>query len=187
MSKNPWDVREPPAKIGDPDETPLFEAVGRALTTWETVEIECARLFAVFVATKRKYTYHDPAVRAYGAIIGAVNRKNMLEFAAEPFFARRPKKKASFQKRSADLIKEYIEFSARRNEIAHGLVRRIFITRKGGNPKLVGIYLIPSFFNPKKFKKGELTYAYVSGDVIYYKQEFDKLQLRFEGLVKSLS
>lgn len=92
MTKNPWDVREPPSPLGDPDEKALFDAVGRALTAWETVEIECARLFAVFVATRRKYTYYDPAVRAYGAIIGVVNRKNMLELAAESFFTKRPKK-----------------------------------------------------------------------------------------------
>jgi len=187
MSKNPWDVREPPSPLGDPDERALFDAVGRALTAWETVEIECAKLFAVFVATRRKYTYHDAAVRAYGAIIGTVNRRNMLEFAAESFFSGRQIKRASFQKRSTDLINEYKDFSARRNEIAHGLVRRIFIKRKDGSPRLVGMYLIPSFYNPKKFKKGELTYAYVSGDLVYYRQEFDKLQAKLEALIKALS
>jgi len=47
--------------------------------------------------------------------------------------------------------------------------------------------LSPSFYNPKKFKEEDFAYRCISGDVIHYKQEFDKLQLRLEALVKDLS
>jgi hypothetical protein len=186
MSKKPWEIVDP-SPLGDADEKPIFDAVGRALTEWETVEVECARLFAVFVATRRKHTYHDPAVRAYGSIAGTHSRSTMLQLAAESFFAKRPAKRKLFENKCAELIVAYKEFSNRRNEIAHGLVKRVFITGQNGRPRLVGMYLLPSFYNPKKFKKGELTYSYVSGDVIHYKQEFSKLQLKFEGLIEQLS
>jgi hypothetical protein len=185
MSKKPWEVRDP-SPMGDVDEKPVFDAVGRALTAWETVEIECARLFAVLVSTRQKKLYHAAAVRAYGSIVGTHSRSNMLQLAAESYFATRPAKRSSFEKRCANLIGEYKQYSDRRNEIAHGLVRRIFL-KKGQRPVAIGIYLIPSFFNPKKFKKGELTYQYTSGDVIHYMQEFTKLQLRFAELIKQLS
>jgi hypothetical protein len=62
----------------------------------------------------------------------------------------------------------------------------VFVTKKGTRPQLIGIYLLPSFFNPKKFKKGELTYSYVSGDVVHYRQEFTKLALKIGGLREQL-
>jgi hypothetical protein len=185
MSKKPWEIVEPSA-FGDPDENPLFNAIGRALTAWETVEVECARLFAVFVLARQKRTYHAPAVRAYGSIVGTQSRSKMLQLAAESYFASRPAKRISFEKRCTDLIGEYIQYASRRNEIAHGLVRRIFL-QKGRRRPTIGIYLIPSFYNPRKFKKEDFAYRYVSGDVIHYRQEFDKLQLRLEALVKELS
>lgn len=45
----------------------------------------------------------------------------------------------------------------------------------------VGYFLLPSLYHPKKYKldSGEITYQYYSSDVIYYRQEFTKLQLRF--------
>jgi len=187
MSKKPWEVVDP-SPVGDPDENPLFNAIGRALTSWETVEIECARLFAVFVSARLKRTYHAPAVRAYGSIVGTYGRKKMLQLAAEAYFARRPIQRALFEERCAKLIGEYDQYAIRRNEIAHGLVRRIFLI-KGRRRPTIGIYLIPSFYNPKKFKfkSEDFAYRYISGDVIHYKQEFDKLQLRLEALVKDLS
>jgi hypothetical protein len=186
MSKKPWDVFDP-SPMGDIDEKAIFDAVGRALTSWETVEVECAKLFAVLVSSRHKRTYNDPAVRAYGSIVGTHSRFNMLQLAAESYFSKRPAKQASFEKRFTTLIGEYKEYSNRRNEIAHGFVKRVFIRGSGKRPRLVGMYLLPSFFNPRKFKKGELTYSYVSGDIIFYKQEFDKLQLRLEGLIQALS
>ena len=98
----------------------------------------------------------------------------MLELAAEAYFARRPTRRINISNTQTD------------EKIAHGLVRRIFL-QKGRRHPTIGIYLIPSFYNPKKFKKEDFAYRYISGDVIHYKQEFDKLQLRLEALVKDLS
>jgi hypothetical protein len=181
MSRKPWQVVDP-SPMGDPDERAIFDAVGRALTEWEGVEVECAKLFAVFVSARRKRTYHAPAVRAYGSIIGTRARSDMLQLAAESYFDKWPAKRLSFEKKCMDLIGEYKEYANRRNDIAHVAVKRVFITRKAR-----GIYLLPSFYNPKQFKNEEFTYLYVSGDIIHYKQEFTKLQLKIGGLREQLS
>ena len=183
MSKQPWDIRDT-SPLGDGDDNAIFNAVGRALTEWETVEVECAKLFAVFVSTRHKRTYHAPAVRAYGSIVGTRSRKNMLQLAAETYFANRKTKKAAFEEQFAKLIGEYDQYSNRRNEIAHGFVKQIALTKRH---KAIGYYLLPSFYNPKKFKKGGFTYLYISKDLVHYRQEFTKLQLRLSGLREQLS
>jgi hypothetical protein len=190
MTKQPWDIRDPSPR-GESDENAIFNAVGRALTEWETLEVECAKLFAVFVSANHKRSYHAPAVRAYGAITSADTRFKMLQLASESYFAKRPAKRASFEKKCDGMLGEYKQYKDRRNEIAHGLVQKVFITGKttpkGTRQGAIGLYLMPSFYNPKKFKDEKFTYRYVSGDVIHYKQEFTKLCWRIGGLREQLA
>jgi hypothetical protein len=183
MSKKPWDIRDI-SPLGDGSENTIFTAIGAALTAWETVEVECARLFAVFVSARQKRPYHAPAVRAYGSIVGAHSRCKMLQLAAEAYFARRSVKRQSFEKQFDSLMGEYDQYANRRNEIAHGFVKKVFLTKRH---RAIGLYLVPSFYNPKKYKDGGLMYLYVSGDLIHYRQEFTKLQLRIAHLVQQLS
>jgi hypothetical protein len=89
------------------------------------------------------------------------------------------------------MLGQYKQYKDRRNEIAHGLVQRVFLTgkrtKKGTRRQAIGIYLTPSFYNPKKFKAGKFAYLYVSGDIIHYKQEFTKLAWKIEGLREKLA
>lgn len=185
MSKKPWDIRDP-SPFGDLEEDALFNAVGRALTVWEEVEAECARLFGVLVSSRQRRTHRAPAVRAFGSIVAARSRSAMLRLAAESYFATRHAKRR-MQKQFEDLLREYEQYVDRRNEIAHGAVKRIFTKNTAKKPRYMGIFLIPSLYNPKKFKKGEFTYQYVSGDLVHYRQEFSKLALRIADLRKQLS
>jgi len=54
----------------------------------------CLRLFAIFVSAHRKPIYHDPAVRAYGSVVGFKARKEMLDLAANAYFDERKKNEA---------------------------------------------------------------------------------------------
>jgi hypothetical protein len=187
---NPWDIR-PPAKHGDSDENAIFNAVGRALTEWEQVETECARLFAIFVSAHQQRTYHAPAVRAYGCIISFKSRAEMLRMAGTAYFDKRKTKKDSFERGFKNIIKEYSAYSDRRNEIAHGCVKSVFVTEKnnkrGHRRGAIGLYLLPSFYNPKKFRDEAFTYQYTSSDVIHYAQEFTKLHLRIGALREKMA
>jgi len=176
--------------MGDSDENQIFNAVGRALTEWEQVENACARLFAILVSANQRRTYHAPAVRAFG-LINSVNTKcDMLRAAAIPYFARR-RSKAQFQAKFKTLMGEYSDFSGRRNDIAHGMLSRVFITGKrtsrGERRGAVGFYLLPSFYNPKKFKEEKFSYQYTSSDLIHYRQEFTKLSLRIGALTEQMA
>jgi hypothetical protein len=144
--KNPWDIRGPSPQ-GDVDENMIFNAVGRALTEWESVENEYARLFAIFVSVNQRRTYHAPAVRAYGSVVSFKSRSDMLRLAAEAYFRRRNTKRSAFHEKFNDLLGEYIQYSNRRNEIAHGSLKRVFLTgrktKKGHRDAALGFYLVP--------------------------------------------
>ena len=150
MPRHPWDPR-PAASVGDLSEDALFSAVGRSLTEWENVETECAELFAVLVSARKKSVLWVPAIRAYGSIVSFTARCEMLRQASLPYFHTRNKKKLQFEDKFKSLINEVLQYAGRRNEIAHGQVTKVFSYRRGGS-KSDGYYLIPSLFNPKKFK-----------------------------------
>jgi hypothetical protein len=164
----------------------IFSAVGQALTEWEQLENACAQLFAVLVSTNHKRAYLAPAIRAYGTITSAATRKEMLVNAGEAYFAKRPAKAQSFKAEFTELMQAYIDFASRRNDIAHGLVQRVFLTKRGIRPAAIGIYLTPSFYSARHFKNEQLAYLYTSSDLIFYRQEFTKLMLRVGGLKEKM-
>lgn len=177
----PWDPR-PPSSVGDSREDTIFSAVGQALTEWEQMENACAQLFAVLVSANHKRVYLAPAIRAYGTITSAATRQQMLANAGDAYFSKRKAKALTHEAEFNELIKAYKEFASRRNEIAHGSVQRVFLTKRGSRPDARGLYLTPSFYNPRKFKNEVLSYLYTSIDLIFYRQEFTKLALRIGGL-----
>jgi hypothetical protein len=189
-SQNPWDIPLRPLR-GDINENMLFAEIGRALTEWEQVEAACAEIFAVLVSVSRASTHQAPAIRAYGVVASHKTRCEMLKAAAAAYFLRRKAKRAAFEKRFNSLINECSKFAARRNEIAHGQVSMVFYSRRG-KTKRIGHYLLPSFYNSKKYKiERSATYEYTSREIIHFRQEFTKLHLRLyafrDGLVGKAS
>ena len=91
---DPWRVLWPNdrgATTGDPDRHATDEAVGFALSKWEELEEELARLFAQLVGAK----WADPAARAYGSINNFYAPADTLNATAEAFFTLRSIEKQS--------------------------------------------------------------------------------------------
>jgi hypothetical protein len=78
----PWDVPPPPVR-GDADKEVLFAAVGKALSSWETLEGRLALIFGHLVSPKGDDL---PALRAYGALLTSHGRCELLLGAAEGAF-----------------------------------------------------------------------------------------------------
>jgi hypothetical protein len=185
LRPNPWDIPPQPDR-GDVDENALFAEIGKALTEWEQVDAACAELFAVFVSVARSSIHHDPAIRAYGTVVSYRGRCEMLRAAADAYFHHRKKKRAAFEKRLHSLINECQAFSDRRNEIVHGHVSVAFDMRGGGS-RNIGHYLLPSQYNPRKFKiKSFASYAYTTKEVIHFRQEFTKLHFKIAAFRKEI-
>lgn len=118
----PWSIPPPPAE-GDKDEDTLYRAVGFALSKWGRLEDTMAHIFASLISGDPL-----PASRAYGAVLTFKGRMEMTQAAAKAFFFLYPRKDddegEDIEKYLAQLISEALRFSARRNEIAHGVSQK---------------------------------------------------------------
>ena len=116
-SSNPWDI--PPHPInGDADENATYASIGRALSQWEIFELHLSWLFRSIINVKG---WPIPAERAYGSIATSRGRISMLQEAAKAFAF--GYKADGIQKDIKKLLDRATNYSARRNEIAHGIVR----------------------------------------------------------------
>lgn len=110
-----WKSAPPIPDCGDDNPEVIYCAVGKIMTAWETIEFELSRLYSVFVG--------DPdgeAMREYGAPATARGRLDNLAIAARKFFVGSPSQEIEGQ--TDDIICVFRRFSARRNEVAHGIV-----------------------------------------------------------------
>ena len=176
---NPWDVPE----LSDPDadEEKLYSSVGRALSAWEGFEHHLATLFGFFVSGSSDT--NTPARRAYGSVVSFQGRKQMLEAAAEAYFASRPNHQMSH--RVTDLLKKAENFSARRNEIAHGRVQSTYstsdLTQVLKDPSLRRWAWAPSAYAAEKVQRA-LDLAGLYPKYIYSSKEIDGLAAHFRSL-----
>jgi hypothetical protein len=179
---NPWDVPKP-EPLGDRDENVLYAAVGRALSQWETVESACARIYAFLIAAPTDEFTISPAVRSFGIVNSFPTRCEMISTAGKAYFHLHPEV-ANYEKRINEALSEAKEFSNRRNEIAHGVVRHIISSTTHESQ---GHYLYPSFVNPKKFPVSMIpTYQYVAMNILYFALEFTKMNWKLEAILRLL-
>jgi hypothetical protein len=164
----PWDIPSTPA-TGDTHEDAISLAVGRALTSWEFVEEELAQIFAILVNADMSDLERAPAVRAYGSIMTARGRAEMLEAAGIAYFYNNPKDQVESE--FSSVLQHYRGFSARRNDIAHGRVGQ-----DSQNPAQ-GWYLYPGLYNSKKYPIGGQPpkYLYSSNEINRFNEGFQKL------------
>jgi hypothetical protein len=168
-----------------------FTSVGRALTRWEEFEIVFASLFSALVAN---YNDDNPAaIRAYGSVITFRGRADMVRAAAEVHFMRFPdsKNEAKFKK----FVNEVTNFaSPRRNEIAHGVVRRTPVVVDGAVS--LQYFLYPPYYaaNKNRIDRIDSTdgrerlwyepgYIYSSGEINKFAEAFEALVPRFVVII----
>lgn len=114
---NPWDTFPFPAAADD-DMRKTYYGVGLVMTCWESVEFELARLFSSMV--------RDPdgfSLRLYGSARIFRDRIDYLSRTADAHFIRCPDQhtEGEFQ----NIVAACHGFSARRNEVAHGIVMNV--------------------------------------------------------------
>ncbi len=139
-NENPFSER-PFAPSGDSSSEALYTAVGQALNNWEHAENSFAHLFGTIIRPGRN-SY--AARRAYGSIVTARGRKEMLGSVIAVFFRNFPNEAAEQEAKA--LLNRYQVAAARRNELAHGIV--------GGDRdedgQFLGHFVVPSIWNTNK-------------------------------------
>ena len=180
----PWETR-PPAKVGEKNDATIYEAVGRALSDWEHLESKLADLFAFMVGNYREpgLAPSQPALRAYGAIVGSAARIGMLEEAAKAHFRLYPDE--TLQRRLGNLCQECRHFAGQRNNIAHGAAVQFFNARPA---KGLAWFLQPSQYGAKKNPMdAPPAYSYTSVEIGYFTHQFDELYARVEQLILDMA
>jgi len=173
---NPWDPLPIP-RDADLDDTVTYEWVGRIIDRWEHIEFTLARLHSVFAG--------DPdgseELREYGAGRTVSDRDRLIRATAEKWFVRNPNQ--TREGRFDKLMQEYIGFSDRRNEIAHGIVHQVtgltmFRARTTRSDYLVQYAVIPAYHVMKRYHdNGVPKYMYGSAEMMLLEAKLIDLQL----------
>jgi hypothetical protein len=123
MGGNPWDP-PPFPKRGNNSQATLFSAIGRALTTWEELESFLSNLYSSLC---EKSAYDEKANFVYGQFASVNRRMDELNRVGSSYFTKRPNQ--NFEGELCSIIRDVNGWSARRNDVAHGVVRFIGLVR----------------------------------------------------------
>ena len=178
----PWD-RRPWPPSGDANQETLYAAVGRALSEWERYDAVLSFLFSAFA------TPADPAIgrRAFSAVRTLEGRIEMLRAASEAYFSAYPNEQ--FLTAWKEILSSATQFSARRNDIAHGAVD--YYQPEPPTPREIPAperyALFPSFAT---FRERDMDnaprYCYTSIQLEYFRQQFFLLRLPAAELSSAL-
>lgn len=150
---NPWD-RPPLPTCFDVDIDSTFAGVGRVLSQWEELEVTLARLYARFRGEKT-----TTMIREYGEGRIFKDRIQRLINSASLYFTRHPNQ--NHEGGFDHLVERCLNFSARRNDIAHGHVvptRADVIPEANGEwVNLIGyeFCLFPPHYDPRRHSEGD--------------------------------
>lgn len=163
-------------KKGDRDLTKMYEAIGKCMTQWSMAENALAGIFSALVHPE--HVFHNPsknaAINALGILISPRTKAEVIGEAAHHALTGM----TVLKKRVNNHLKCVQKASARRNEIAHGVVCHI---------KGYGFALVPHIENPRKINKnpkfeagnfildGSWKYKYRSRDIERYSERFTLL------------
>lgn len=143
--QEPWDYVEPLTSEGDADYNDILRGVGLVLHEWSLVEIALSHLQAILDGNPRD----GAAIQAYGMGRVFSSRLEGFKQIASTYFI-----KNCDQHREAELcglVLQARNFSIRRNEVAHGVLRdfhSIDLTKDAIEPKL-SYFLVCPYYDQK--------------------------------------
>jgi hypothetical protein len=161
----PWEPR-PKAPCGDTSPHPIYHAVGRALTLWETIEGEISIAYIGLLPAG------EYRANKYFKTHGFVARHQLVREAIEDNVNQQDC--SGFR----DLMDVVLNYSFRRNEIAHG---RVY------NLDEHGFYLAPNNTLLRNFPDGASIYQYTSTDISYFCDKFADLAKAAEHFAERLA
>ena len=182
FDKQYWKRPTPAKELGDEGAATIYAAVGHALTQWEGMEEEFARLFLHLSDAKSPIGF-NAVRRAYGAIESNLGRRKAIEAAAEVYFLYTHAKDET-KKRFSDLVRVVGWASLRRNDIAHAIVISL-----GMNSRQLGSFLLPPDYNTERTSifYGNSPNQYLRAEYRYTTSDIDELALKFRELAKEVT
>ncbi|WP_131194049.1 hypothetical protein [Lichenihabitans psoromatis] len=153
----------------------IYLAVGHALTTWEGTEQAFAHLFARFIRPLRGSFV---ARRAFGAVQSSSGRSSLIDEAAEVFFRDFPSN--DMQLRFRTVMKTYKDATAKRNQIAHGIIM------PSGPSLQKGHYLAASMYTSKRRIDLSSPYYYTGENIDHFRVLFGTMGYQTHNFVQAI-
>jgi hypothetical protein len=200
MSKKrmPWD-RPPgsstPNRQGDYAAEPIYTALGRALSAWEGVNAAANSLFHA-LHSHMVPAERDAATKAFDGHQKTHDRAQILRNAGTEFvaanFGQMRDEAAKFKKRHKELIGQYVEWVARRNDLAHGYVTEAQSPdySREDQPIVTVDALLPSHSRADRWYHEEPEWNYLASEIEeiarrfrFLDEELEKLACKVESLL----
>jgi hypothetical protein len=190
LKKSFWDAATyDVSRTGDINPDAVYQAVGIALTAWESVEEALQSLFLKLCKANDAGSFNLLS-KLFGAVESSGTRRNLLKVAAGSYFEN--------YRHIGELFAEYNKIhnalswaAARRDELAHGVVKGVRTHSSEGHQDS-GFFLIASAYNHRtndfyaQIEEDDVLglpfsrsrYRYTSSEIIELQQKFGNL-LRF--------
>lgn len=140
------------APVGNPVARDVYASMGYALTQWESAEVLLATMFSILV---RPTGGTHVAFRAIGGLFSSGGRRELIEHAAEAYFALfsvgiddgDKEKGVKLHKKIKSFLKLFGDASRRRDDIAHGVV---YSDPIHPSIKQIMYFLVPAHYASRK-------------------------------------
>jgi hypothetical protein len=195
QKKMPWDRPHgstAPNRQGDRSAEPIYTALGRALSAWEGVNAAANSLYHALHEHMTPLE-REIAIKAFNDLPKTHDRARMLRQAAAAFtasgFGQMRDEAAKFKKRLKDTLGRYVEWVARRNDLAHGYVTeaRSPDYSKDDQPIITVYALLPSHARPDRWHHEEPEWNYLATEIEEFAQQFGYLDNALERLASDVA
>lgn len=190
MKQMPWDRPEGsrmPNRQGDREDTPIFTALGKAVSAWEGVNAAIASLFHALHAGD------EQEVEAFGDVLKVHERAKALRKECAIFldadFGDRRDQAARLKKSMKQVTGAYCEWAARRNELAHGYVTEARSPDYSDEEQpIITVYaLLPSHARLGSWSHAEPEFNYLAAEIEVFARQFQELDARIEKVATAVA
>jgi len=175
-----------PNRPGDREDTPIYTALGKAVSAWEGVNAAIASLFHSLHAGA------EQEVEAFGGVLKVHERAKALRSLAANFFdadfGERRDEAARLKKSMQNVTGAYCEWAARRNELAHGHVTEARSPDYSSEEQpIVTVYaLLPSHARLGSWSHAEPKFNYLAAEIEMLARRFHELDARIETVAMAV-
>lgn len=186
----PWDRPSgsfAPNRQGDRSDRQIYTALGRALSAWEGVNAAVSSLAHALHRHLPEREF-DLAINTLNNLFKTHERARFLREAGRSFlsgdFGDHHPAAANFKKALNKEMGAYIEWVARRNELAHGYVTEVMSPDYGAPDQPITTFyaLLPSHARADRWFHAEPEWNYLADEVETFAKRFKELDDRIELL-----
>lgn len=176
-----------PNRQGDREDTPIYTALGKAVSAWEGVNAAIANLFHALHAGD------EQEVEAFGDVFKVHERAKALRRECANFldadFGERRDQVARLKKSMKQVTGAYCEWAARRNELAHGYVTEARSPDYSDEElPIITVYaLLPSHARLGSWSHAEPEFNYLAAEIEMFALRYRELDARIEVLALAVA